>query len=94
MESKCIQSPGIADTNLVDVVVEQLINEVNMGQKHSSATVSTESQLIQYLSHIYILSSLSVFVSFPYHHAELFPFVSDYLAATEATHWNDHVEVM
>lgn len=81
----------LSRTDLVDVVVEEFVDEVHMGQKHATTAVSSEPQWIQDLAHVHTLLWLSVFVSFSHHHAEFLPLVSNHFAATEATHWDDHL---
>ena len=63
-----------------------------MGQKHSSAAVSTESQSIQNLSDVSAFARVTVLVTFTYKHTEFVPFVGNHLAATETSNWNDHVD--
>jgi hypothetical protein len=78
-------------SDFVDVVVEQFIDEVHMGQEHPSAAIPVEAQLIQDLANVDSLQRLSVLIPLSDQQAELFPFVSDNLAAAEATHGDDHL---
>lgn len=61
-----------------------------MRQEHPSATVAIEPQLVQYFSHLNVLSRLTVLVTLADQHAEFLPFVGDGLPAAEAAHWNNH----
>jgi len=65
-----------------------------MRQKHSSAAVAIESQFVQNFAYINSLFRLSILISLPNHEAELFPFVSNHLAAAETTNWNYHMLIM
>lgn len=76
-------------TNFVDVVVEQFVNQVDVGQEHSSAAVPCESDFIKYLSNI--LGLFHLFSSLSNKLAELIPLMSDNFPTTEATHWYNHV---
>jgi Sec-independent protein secretion pathway component TatC len=91
-EMKAYKSSELAlVADFVDVVVEQLIDEVDMGEEHPAATVAIEAQLIEYLSNIHVFPRVAVLISIPHHFAELVPFVSDHLTAAEASHWNYHL---
>lgn len=91
-EMKAYRSSELAlVADLVDVVVEQLIDEVDVGEEHPAAAVAIEAQLVEYLSHIHVLSGVAVLIAVAHHFAELVPFVSDDLAAAEAPHRNYHL---
>lgn len=63
-----------------------------MRQEHSAAAVACEAQFIKDLTHVHVFLWLSVLVTFAHHFTELVPTMSNDLPATEATHWNYHVE--
>lgn len=78
-------------SDFVDVVVEQFIDEVHMGQEHPSAAIPIEAQLIQDLANVDSLQRFSVLIPLSDQQAELFPFVGDNLSAAKATHGDDHL---
>ncbi len=78
-------------SDFVDVVVEQFIDEVHMGQEHPSAAIPIEAQLIQDLANVDSLQRFSVLIPLSDQEAELFPFVGNNLSAAEATHGDDHL---
>ena len=77
---------------LVDVVVEELVDEVDVREEHSAATIAGETKSIENLPNINSLAGLSFDVSLTNEHAKLFPAVGDDLTTTEAAHRDDHVE--
>ena len=87
-----IRQSHFSVSNFVDVVVEQLVNEVDMGQEHPPAAVSTEAQLVQYFADVDSLLGVPILVALTHQEAELVPFVSNHLAAAEASDWNYHVD--
>lgn len=80
--------------DLIDVVVEQLIDEVNVREEHPAAAISIEAQLIQDLAHLHPLPRIAVLVTLAHQMAELLPLVRYYLAAAEATNWDDHLLII
>ena len=77
-------------TDLVNVVVEQLINEIHMREEHPAATVPRESQRIQNLAHI--LFFLHLLSSLAHQLAKLFPLMRNHFTTTKTTDWNDHLD--
>lgn len=76
-------------TDLVNVVIEQLIDEIHMREEHPAATVPRESQRIQDLAHILLF--LHLLSSFAHQFAKLFPLMRNHFTTTKTTDWNDHL---
>ena len=56
-----------------------------MRKEHAAAAVAGESDLVQHLPDILVLPHVADGLR------ELLPLVCDYLAAAEATNWDDHL---
>lgn len=68
-------------TKALTVVVEQLLDQVDVGEHHSSAAVSLEPELVQSVALVKVgLQQAQVRL----------PLVPDYLPAGEASHRDDH----
>ena len=68
-------------SSTLTVVVKQLLDQVNVGEHHSSAAVSLEAEIVQGIS--------LVVVSLEQTQVRL-PLVADHLPAREASHRDDH----
>lgn len=78
-------------TDFVDVVVQQLINEVDMGQEHSPATVSGKAKGIKDFANV--LFFLHLFGSFSDQLTEFLPFMCDHFTTTKTTDGDDHFDI-
>ena len=65
-----------------------------MRQEHPSTAVAVKSQFVQNFANVYSFLWLTVLVPLADHEAKLFPFVSNHLAAAEASNWNNHLLIM
>nr|ACU15537.1 unknown [Glycine max] len=64
------------------IVIEQLLNEINVGHKHAPTTIPNQSQCIQCISFTVIcLEKVQIGI----------PFVSNYLSTGKTTNGDDHL---
>ncbi len=76
-------------TDLIDVVVEQLVNQIHMWEEHSPATVARETQRVKDLAYILLLFHLLGALTNQL--AEFLPFVGDHFTTTKTADWDYHL---
>lgn len=84
------------------MVVEKLLDEIHVSQKHSSATVATKTERVESISwekrdffHSVNPRILKTFTVFRLQESEIrLPLVADDFAACEASDWDNHLVIL